>query len=98
MEERAKREAVEFFKKYGQGRQPVIDGNYYRPGANPTENSIHGWLPTKTASEYIGYTVWQLIALSEEGEIRRRKYNGNQFEYNISDMDAYLLKQQNGDA
>lgn len=96
-ERAAKRSAILFMQKYGKGRQPRMDGEYYSPGENPNKPSDSTeWLPLDTAAMYCGCNASLIEKAGQNEEIARRIYKKNKsrnyYEYLISDLDKFIKK------
>lgn len=95
-ERKVKREAILFMQKYGAGRQPRMNGEYYPPGCNPKEldNDNSEWLPLKTAALYCGCSESKIEHAGQIEEIAKRAYKKNKgrnyYEYLISDLNEYI--------
>ncbi len=99
MRERANiRASILFFQKYGQGRQPRLNGEYFTPGTNPSEQIVDEgkWLPLDTAALYCGCKEEIINEACQNGFIERRVYisnaNRKYYEYKVSDLDRFITK------
>lgn len=97
MRERAAiRSSILFFQKYGKGREPRLNGEYYTPGTNPDEivKDEGKWLPLDTAALYCGCKEEVINAAGQNGIIERRVYrrkaNRNYYEYKVDDLDRFI--------
>lgn len=93
----ARRSAILFMQKYGKGRQPRMNGEYYSPGENPNKPSdCAEWLPLDTAAMYCGCKATLIEKAGQNEEIRRRVYKRNKsrnyYEYLISDLDQFMKR------
>lgn len=97
-ERAAIRSSILFFQKYGQGRPPRMNGEYYTPGTNPDDvkEEESKWLPLDTAALYCGCNEKIISLAGQNGFIERRLYkkNGhnNYYEYKVSDLDKFILE------
>lgn len=97
MRERAAiRSSILFFQKYGKGREPRLNGEYYTPGTNPDEvvKDDGKWLPLDTAALYCGCKEEVINLAGQNGIIERRVYrhnaNRNYYEYKVDDLDRFI--------
>lgn len=97
MRERAAiRSSILFFQKYGKGREPRMNGEYFTPGTNPDEivKDDSKWLPLDSAALYCGCKEEVINAAGQNGIIERRVYrrnaNRNYYEYKVDDLDRFI--------
>lgn len=100
MHERAAiRSAILFMQKYGKGREPRMNGEYYTPGDNPEEQKAikeSEWLPLETAARYCGCNESVIEKAAQNEDITRRIYkkskSRNYYEYLVSDLDNFIVR------
>lgn len=97
MRERAAiRASILYFQKYGKGREPRLNGEYYTPGTNPADalKDDGKWLPLDSAALYCGCKEEVINVAGQNGVIARRVYrrnaNRNYYEYKIDDLDQFI--------
>lgn len=98
-ERAAIRSSILFFQKYGQGRPPRMNGEYYTPGTNPDEikKDESKWLPLDSAALYCGCKEEIIILAAQNGLIERRVYRSatnsshhTYYEYKVDDLDQFI--------
>lgn len=96
MERAAIRSSILFFQKYGKGREPRLNGEYYTPGTNPDEinKDDSKWMPLETAALYCGCKKEIINLAGQTGMIERREYkrigHHNYYEYKVDDLDRFI--------
>lgn len=93
-EEKAKREALEFFKTYGKVHKP------HKTNEPAVDNRKPEWMEENHAAAYAGVPVCVLKALGRSNIIMRREYQRNKkniyYEYRVGDIEEYLMSQRGG--
>lgn len=87
-EEAVKRSAVDFFKTYGQGAKPRMNGEYYTPGTSPEDlERTKIWVSRDTAVRMMG-GINRLRHYATKGKVERRKMLSNYrvYEYVYQDI------------
>lgn len=99
-DERREREAIRssilFMAKFGAGRPPRMNGEYFTPGCNPAESKLDNrqFLPLTSAAHYCGCPKNIIEEAARKGIIERRAYKHSDtrtfYEYLIDDLDRFI--------